>query len=96
MGHTRVDELLARAVEADVAERRALREALATLASRLEACESRLGRLEAALGEGVAALAARLDALAGDRAPGRAVAGPVIDLSAVGEGEGRAGVHGAS
>lgn len=92
---TRVDELLARAVEADVAERRALREALALIASRLDAVESRLGRLEAALAEGVSALWAGIDALGRSGAPQDAHAGPVIDLSAAREDQEQAGVLGA-
>lgn len=95
MGPTRVDEILARAVEADVAERRALREALATITSRLEAVESRLGHLEAALAEGVAALRAGLDALGGGGAPSGAPVGPVIDLSVAGGDQEQAGVLGA-
>jgi hypothetical protein len=95
MGPTRVDELLARAVEADVAERRALREALAAVAARLDACEARLGRLEAALAEGVAALRASLDALAAGEAPTVRPPGPVIDLAAAGGDQQPAGARGA-
>jgi hypothetical protein len=81
MAPTRVDELLSRAIEADVAERRALREALAALGERLGALEARVANLESLLAEGVAALRDRLDALAPGAGPTAAHAGPLIDLS---------------
>jgi len=70
MGPTRVDELLSRAVEADVAERRALREALEAVAARLGAVEAALARIEA----GIASVVAR-------SVPVRASSSAVIDVS---------------
>lgn len=87
-----VDELLARAIEADLAERRALRDALAAIGDRLDVMEARLGSLESALTDGLRRLHGLLDALGRPGEP-EGPADPVIDLAdGAAESAGVAGV----